>query len=69
MPDDPSAHIGDDAAIARRVEATARAAAGHPDVRVFLDTFMDVDRGYYTRNGLIDRRCHPRPASWRLAGS
>ncbi|MBC8259724.1 MAG: metallophosphoesterase [SAR324 cluster bacterium] len=29
---------------------------------VFLDTFIDSDRGYYPRNGLLDRRLNPRPA-------
>jgi len=34
-----------------------------PDVRVFLDVFMDVDRGYYRRAGLIDKQCNPK-AGW-----
>ena len=52
----------DDDAIAGHVTEAAKAAAAHPDVAVFLDTFMDHDRGYYPRNGLIDRRFHPRAA-------
>ncbi|HVL10290.1 MAG TPA: metallophosphoesterase [Burkholderiaceae bacterium] len=32
-------------------------------VRFVFDTFMDVDRGYYPRHGLIDRRFNPRPAA------
>jgi hypothetical protein len=31
-----------------------------------FDTFMDVDRGYFPRNGLIDRRYDPRPAGLAL---
>ena len=27
---------------------------------MFLDTFVDHDRGYYPRNGLLDRRYNPR---------
>jgi hypothetical protein len=27
-----------------------------------FDTFMDVDRGYFPRNGFIDRMFNPRPA-------
>ena len=52
----------DDASIAAHVTEAAKAAAAHPRVTVFLDTFMDHDRGYYPRNGLIDRRFHPRAA-------
>ena len=28
-----------------------------------LDTFMDIDRGYFARHGLVDRRNNPRPAA------
>ena len=48
---------------------TARLAAGDllaarlsPQVRYVFDTFMDVDRGYFPRNGFIDRMFNPRPA-------
>ena len=27
---------------------------------VFIDTFVDHDRGYYPRHGLLDRRSNPR---------
>lgn len=60
----------DDEAVAARVEASFRAAVAHPTARVFLDTTMDQDRGYFPRNGLLDRRGNPRPAYralWRLA--
>ncbi|MBC8335319.1 MAG: metallophosphoesterase [Anaerolineales bacterium] len=33
---------------------------------VFLDTFIDSDRGYYPRIGLVDRRFNPRPAFYAL---
>ncbi len=33
---------------------------------VFVDTFVDSDRGYYPRNGLLDRRLNPRPAFYAL---
>ena len=33
------------------------------NVRIYLDAFMDVDRGYYRRAGLIDKQCNPR-AGW-----
>ncbi len=56
----------DDAAVADRVEEAALAAHDHPDVAVFLDGFVDHDRSYYPRHGLIDRRFNPRPALHRL---
>ncbi len=33
---------------------------------VFMDTFVDSDRGYYPRNGLLDRRLNPRAAFYAL---
>jgi hypothetical protein len=33
---------------------------------VFMDTFIDSDRGYYPRIGLLDRRFNPRPAFYAL---
>ena len=32
------------------------------NLTVFLDTFVDNDRGYYPRIGLLDRRLNPRKA-------
>lgn len=32
------------------------------NIEVSLDTLVDHDRGYFPRNGLIDRRYNPRPA-------
>jgi hypothetical protein len=61
-----SRRFDDDAAVAERVAEAAKAALQHPDARVFLDGFMDHDRGYYPRHGLIDRRYNPRPALYRL---
>ena len=34
-----------------------------PNVRIYLDAFVDVDRGYYRRAGLIDKQYNPR-AGW-----
>ena len=46
---------------ARTAEALA---AGHanPDAHVYCDTFSDVDRGYFARQGVVDRLYNPRPA-------
>ena len=50
----------DDAAGARHVAVAFAAAKAHPEARVVLDTFIDHDRGYYPRHGLMDRRSDPR---------
>ncbi|GBE21121.1 MAG TPA: hypothetical protein ENH00_08995 [Actinobacteria bacterium] len=52
----------DDERIARRTTEALAAGLRHPDVPMFLDGFMDHDRGYYRRHGLIDRRGNPRSA-------
>jgi hypothetical protein len=57
----------DDAATADRVAAAESAARAHPGLIVCLDTTVDHDRGYFPRNGLLDRRGNPRSAFWRLA--
>jgi len=46
--------------ISNLVAETLVAAMAEKDVKVFLDTFVDHDRGYYPRNGLVDRRYNPR---------
>ena len=61
-----SAVFDDDEAVAGRVAEAVRAAEARQGVDVFLDGFMDHDRGYYPRHGLIDRSFNPRPALYRL---
>ncbi len=61
-----SAVFDDDSTVAQRVEETARAALAVSDATVFLDGFIDHDRGYYPRHGLIDRAFNPRKALYRL---
>jgi len=46
--------------ISNLVAETLVTALTAPEVQVFLDTFVDHDRGYYPRNGLLDRRYNPR---------
>ncbi|MBK8065081.1 MAG: metallophosphoesterase [Betaproteobacteria bacterium] len=52
----------DDLDTARLVAEAMLAARLSPRVRYVFDTFMDIDRGYYPRNGFIDRMFNPRPA-------
>ncbi|WP_454631610.1 metallophosphoesterase family protein [Bradyrhizobium cenepequi] len=60
--DNPATNIVDDAAILNGVVTCYLAALAHPELAMLVDTFMDVDRGYFVRNGLVDRRCNLRPA-------
>ncbi|MFT5679157.1 MAG: hypothetical protein ACI8RZ_000061 [Myxococcota bacterium] len=57
-----SSRFTDDAAVTRRVVEAAIAAHAHPAISVILDAFLDHDRGYYPRNGLLTRQTVPRPA-------
>lgn len=52
----------DDLDTARLAAEALLAARLTPRVRYVFDTFMDVDRGYFPRNGFIDRMFNPRPA-------
>jgi predicted phosphodiesterase len=47
---------------ANRVAEAAFATMWTPTVPVFLDTFAEIDRGYFPRAGLVDRRYNPLPA-------
>ncbi|HXH82506.1 MAG TPA: metallophosphoesterase [Candidatus Tectomicrobia bacterium] len=63
----PAEEFTDDLANASRVAealaaAAAESAAGAP-LQVVIDTFADIDRGYFVRHGLVDRRWNPRLAS------
>lgn len=49
-----------DRQISNRIAETLAAVLGAKGVEVFLDTFVDHDRGYYPRHGLLDRRYNPR---------
>ncbi len=53
----------DDLSTANRVAESLWAAtlAGH--VELTFDTFEDIDRGYFVRHGLVDRRYNPRLAA------
>ena len=58
----------DDAANVNRFAETAVAGIGVEGVEVILDTFDDVDRGYFVRSGLVDRRFNPKLGS-RVIGN
>ena len=56
------AAAAEDGAIAARVAEAAFAAWCFPAVSMWLDTFADIDRGYFVRHGLADRRLAPHTA-------
>jgi predicted phosphodiesterase len=58
----PAQNITDDAGILSGIVEFFALALAHPEISFMIDTFMDVDRGYFVRHGLIDRRCNLRPA-------
>lgn len=58
----PAANITDDRTIAAAAAAAFACGLAYPRLTVMFDPFMDLDRGYFVRHGLIDRRCNLRPA-------
>jgi hypothetical protein len=62
--DNPAEYAANDDATSLRVAEALAAAHGNEPVAVFLDTYVDLDRGYFPRHGLFDRRYNPRPASF-----
>ncbi|HSJ28765.1 MAG TPA: metallophosphoesterase [Acidimicrobiia bacterium] len=59
--EDPAIVADDEPATARRVAAALF--AGHAvGCSIHLDTIADMDRGYFPRLGLVDRRFNPRAA-------
>lgn len=59
----PADAMNDDVDNACRVAETVFASFVFPRVTPYIDTLMDVDRGYFPRTGFIDRSCNPRLAS------
>jgi hypothetical protein len=60
--EDPAEYLTDEVIAANKVAEAVVAAYTYSNVKVFLDTFIDHDRGYFPRIGLYDRRINPRKA-------
>ena len=58
----PAENIVDDRLILAGVVELFLVGLAYPRLSTMLDTFMDIDRGYFVRHGLIDRRCNLQPA-------
>jgi hypothetical protein len=65
--DNPAVAEDDDFANANRVAEAVVAASAFPGVMSILDTFVDHDRGYCPRAGLVDRRYDLRAAGAAFA--
>ena len=61
--ENPALMEGDDLANANRVAEALVLAIALSGAKIYLDTFIDMDRGYFPRNGLVDRRYNPRLAA------
>jgi hypothetical protein len=62
--EDPAEYFADDDYVAGKAAEATIAAYAYPNVQVFLDTFVDHDRGYFPRVGLYDRRINPRKGAY-----
>ncbi len=58
----PANNITDDAAILAATVELFVCALAYPHLTMLVDPFMDIDRGYFVRHGLVDRRCNLRPS-------
>lgn len=64
--DSPAVARADAPANGRRILTAAFCASGQSSIDVFVDTLSDVDRGYFPRAGLVDRRFNPKPEGQAL---
>ena len=53
----------DDLTNANRIASSLVAVMAQPAIDLFVDTFADNDRGYFVKNGVVDRRYNPRLGS------
>ncbi len=60
--DNPAQILSDDLWVGNRIAEAMILSVAHPDIRVFCDTLIDVDRGFFVHHGVIDRLNNPRPA-------
>lgn len=61
--ENPADDMTDERISTNRVAEAMVASFAVPGVQVYLDTFGDMDRGYFPRIGLYDRRFNPRRSS------
>ena len=61
--EDPAEFLKDQDFVVNRAAEAAIAGFAFTNLKIFLDTFIDHDRGYFPRVGLYDRRLNPGKAS------
>ncbi len=64
--EDMSASATDETELIALIDRLWEASAQAQRVTIFLDTFMEFDRSYHVRSGLIDRRCNFTAAGWHM---
>lgn len=62
----PAIYDADSVAHCNRLALALLAVAAHESCTVWMDTVTDIDRGYYPRLGLLDRRMNPTPVTAML---
>ncbi|WP_051482967.1 metallophosphoesterase family protein [Thioalkalivibrio sp. HK1] len=62
--DNPALCIDDEPKQAARLCEVILSAHANPAIDPICDTLSDVDRGYFPRRGLFDRRFNPRPTAY-----
>ncbi len=60
--DNPAQVVSDDLWVSNHIAEAMMLSAAHRNIRVFCDTLIDVDRGFFVHHGVIDRLNNPRPA-------
>ncbi len=65
--ENPAEFLADDLFVSNRIAETMVSAAATHHVDAFIDTFLDLDRGYFPRIGIYDRRYNRRPGSYVFA--
>ncbi|MFV0437256.1 MAG: metallophosphoesterase family protein [Desulfopila sp.] len=64
----PAVPTCDDTWFSSRIAEALMHVAGRDDVVAFVDTLIDIDRGYFVRNGALDQICNPRQGA-RIIGN
>lgn len=61
--ENPALKNTDDLFIANRIASALVSVKGQDNLVAFADAFADNDRGYFVKNGVVDRRYNPRLAA------
>jgi hypothetical protein len=59
----PATELTDATQFEAGIEHAFELARIHPQINFFIDIFADMDRGYFVRNGFVDRRYNPNRAA------